>query len=49
MGLESGAGIQVVEVGDLETKDVNRWRIKWYASAAVFSMLGVSQIRGILP
>lgn len=49
MGLESGAGIQVVEVGDLETKDANRWRIKWYASAAVFSMLGVARIRGILP
>jgi len=32
MGLESGAGIQVVEVGDLETKDANRWRIKSYAT-----------------
>lgn len=32
VGLESGAGIQVVEVGDLETKDASRWRIKWYAT-----------------
>ena len=32
MGLESGSGIQVVEVGDLETKDANRWRIKSYAT-----------------
>jgi hypothetical protein len=28
-GLENG-GLQVVEVGDLETKDATRWRIKWY-------------------
>lgn len=48
MGLEHG-GIQVQEVGDLETKDATRWRIKWYAGLAVFSMLGVARIKGILP
>ncbi|MBN9014742.1 MAG: hypothetical protein J0H25_17280 [Rhizobiales bacterium] len=29
LGLENG-GIQVEEVGELETKDASRWRIKWY-------------------
>jgi hypothetical protein len=29
MGLEHG-GIQIEEVGELETKDATRWRIKWY-------------------
>ena len=48
MGLQNSE-LQVVEVGDLETKDAGRWRIKWYASAAVFSMLGVARVKGILP
>ena len=48
MGLQNSE-LQVIEVGDLETKDAGRYRIKWYASAAVFSMLGVSRVKGILP
>ncbi|HQY31562.1 MAG TPA: phage major capsid protein [Thermomicrobiales bacterium] len=53
-GMEGVMGLQnqeiaVTEVGDLETKDAGRYRIKWYASAAVFSMLGVARVRGILP
>ncbi|HEX3303261.1 MAG TPA: phage major capsid protein [Thermomicrobiales bacterium] len=48
MGLQNSE-LQVVDVGDLETKDSGRWRIKWYASAAVFSMLGVARVKGILP
>jgi hypothetical protein len=48
MGLQNSE-IQVTEVGDLETKDAGRFRIKWYASVAVFSMLGVSRVKGILP
>lgn len=48
MGLQNSE-LQVVEVGDLETKDAGRFRIKWYASAAVFSLLGVSRVKGILP
>lgn len=45
-GLEHG-GIQVEEVGDLETKDATRWRIKWYCGLAVFSELGVARLDGI--
>ena len=48
MGLEHG-GIQIDPLGELETKDATRWRIKWYASIAVFSMLGVARVKGILP
>ena len=48
MVLQNGE-IAVTKVGDLETKDAGRYRIKWYASAAVFSMLGVARVKGILP
>lgn len=48
MGLEHG-GIQIEPIGELETKDATRWRIKWYTGMAVFSMLGVARIKGILP
>ncbi len=48
MGLEHG-GIQAEPLGDLETKDATRTRIKWYAGLAVFSELGVARLEGILP
>lgn len=48
MGLENG-GITVENVGQLETKDAVRTRIKWYAGLAVMSELGVAKIEGILP
>jgi hypothetical protein len=48
IGLQNGE-LQVVEVGDLETKDASRWRIKWYASVAAISTLGMARIKGILP
>ena len=46
MGLEHG-GIDIEEIGELETKDATRWRIKWYAGLAIFSELGVARLRGI--
>ncbi len=48
MGMEHG-GISVEPIGELETKDATRTRIKWYVGLAVFSELGVARIRGILP
>ena len=48
MGLEHG-GIQVDRVGDLETKDARRHRIKWYAGLAIFRDQGVARVEGILP
>jgi len=47
LGLEHG-GIQVEQVGELETKDATRWRLKWYAGLSVMSMLGVARVKGIL-
>ncbi len=48
MGLEHG-GIQIETIGELETKDATRHRIKWYAGLAVFSELGTARLEGILP
>lgn len=47
LGLEHG-GIQIEQVGELETKDATRWRLKWYAGLSVMSMLGVARVKGIL-
>jgi hypothetical protein len=46
MGLEHG-GIQIETVGELETKDATRHRIKWYNSLALFSELGAAKLIGI--
>jgi HK97 family phage major capsid protein len=46
LGLENG-GVQVEQVGDLETKDASRWRIKWYVGLALFGTLGLAQLKGI--
>jgi hypothetical protein len=48
MGLEHD-GIQVERVGELETKDATRHRIKWYAAIALFRDQGVARLEGILP
>src|SRR5215213_4559281 len=47
LGLEHG-GIQIEKVGELETKDATRWRLKWYTGLSVFSLLGVARVKGIL-
>ena len=46
MGLEHG-GIVVEQVGELETKDATRHRIKWYAGLALFSELGTARLKAI--
>lgn len=46
LGLENG-GIQVEPVGELETKDASRWRIKWYVGLALFGTLGLARLKGI--
>jgi hypothetical protein len=48
MGLEHD-GIQVEPLGELETKDATRWRIKWYVGLAIFADLGTARLKGILP
>lgn len=41
------AGIQVVDVGESETKDERIWRVKWYAGLALFSERGLACADGI--
>ncbi len=48
IGLENSGGIQIQEVGDLETKDATRYRIKWYAAIQVAAMTGIARVGGIL-
>ena len=47
MGLEHG-GIVVENVGELETKDATRTRLKWYCGLALFSELGTARLQGIV-
>jgi HK97 family phage major capsid protein len=48
-GLQGPGGLRVERVGNLETKDAIRWRIKWYVGLAVFSDLSAAQLIGVLP
>lgn len=41
------AGIQVVEVGESETKDESITRVKWYSGLANFSEKGLARLTGI--
>ena len=45
-GLTNG-GIQVEDVGHLETKDARRWRCKWYVAIALMSALCISRLDGV--
>lgn len=47
MGLENG-GIQIVNVGDLETKDATRNRLKWYCGLALFNEITTAKLVGVL-
>jgi hypothetical protein len=38
----NAAGIQVVDVGEAETKDNHIWRVKWYCGLALFSQKGIA-------
>lgn len=46
LGLEHG-GITIERVGELETKDATRTRIKWYCGLALFNELGAAKLSGI--
>ncbi len=45
-GLHNG-GIQVEDIGRLETKDATRHRIKWYCGLALFSTLKLARLEGV--
>jgi hypothetical protein len=48
-GLTSPGGLQMENVGSLETKDATRTRIKWYTSLALFNILKLARITGVRP
>ncbi|HLF71752.1 MAG TPA: phage major capsid protein [Dehalococcoidia bacterium] len=45
-GLTNG-GIQIDNIGELETKDARRWRCKWYVAIALFSALAIARLDGV--
>lgn len=46
MGLGHG-GVQIETIGELETKDATRTRVKWYCGLALMSELGLARLQGI--
>ena len=49
VGLSGPGGIQVDAVGDLESKDARRHRIKWYTAIGVLSTLSLARLIGVRP
>jgi hypothetical protein len=39
----------VDRIGELETKDAIRWRVKWYTSLAMFGTLCAGRLIGVTP
>jgi hypothetical protein len=46
VGLQNG-GLQVKKLGQLESKDAERWRIKWYVGLALMRTIRVGRLDGI--
>jgi len=49
VGLSGPGSIQVDDVGELESKDATRHRIKWYTAIAVLSTLSLARLIGVRP
>jgi hypothetical protein len=48
-GLQSPAGIQTVQLGDLETKDAERVRIRWYCGLKLEDLRSCAKVDGADP
>ncbi|TET38933.1 MAG: phage major capsid protein [Dehalococcoidia bacterium] len=46
-GLTSPGGLQVEQVGSLESRDASRTRVKWYVSAALFNTIKLAKLIGV--
>lgn len=44
---DANAGVEVVDVGESETKDEHIWRVRWYCSLALFSQRGIARLKGL--
>jgi hypothetical protein len=49
VGLTAPGGPVVEKVGELETKDATRWRVKWYSAIAWLSELSAARLIGVRP
>ncbi len=49
VGLMAPGGIQIDNVGELESKDATRHRVKWYTAIAVLSTLSLARLIGVRP
>jgi HK97 family phage major capsid protein len=49
VGLTAPELIEVQAIGDLESKDARRHRVKWYSSIAVLSTLSLARLIGVRP
>ncbi len=47
VGLTSPGGLQVERVGNLESKDARRTRVKWYVSLALFNTAKLAKVTGV--
>ena len=47
VGLTSPGGVQLERVGELESKDATRHRVKWYTAIAVLSTLSMARLIGV--
>ncbi len=47
VGLTAPGGLQVERVGNLETKDAHRTRVKWYVSLALFNDAKLAKLTGV--
>jgi len=48
-GLTAPGGLTVDRVGNLETKDASRIRVKWYAGLALFNAVKLARLTGVRP
>ncbi len=48
-GLTAQGGLQVERIGELESKDATRHRVKWYSALAVLSTLSLARLIGVRP
>ncbi len=49
VGLTAEDGIQIQPIGNLETKDAMRSRVKWYTAIATLSTLSLARLIGVRP
>ncbi len=42
-------GPNVIQVGQMESKDAQKWRVRWYSALAVYSLRGVACLDGVRP